>query len=883
MRNKEKPHISRWLKAVIEVNRLWFVSMVAGVVLGCSPNITDKNQLSGALKWQTSVVEGDNQSALPKQTLDDPIVVQILDADGKPIKDASVEAVLVDSTGLEEKVSFEVLAQKWEEKLTQSLSAQKTTGTNPAKVPASSATGATGEEELGRIEKLETRTDENGKARVWVRVPSKFQKTVKVIIRAGASGVFGAAYTVATLASKDFKTGASLFFKTTNENKEKAGDEFDITLTVKDSSGNTASSFEGDYKVKIEATAKESWAGIQPNFPNGEVNCRFFGGVCLVPKSPYRLVAPEELKVKVSFVSDIIPPTEDSIVVQPKVEKKYLVLKNHEGPLRGDSLRIKDISKQAGSETSLTAAWIDDAGNFVEDATDVTWSIDNPLLSAGLPAGSKATTVTFKPLKTGDGYLSITAEGKGLLSPVKLNIPSGPFVKWGVRIGGKQDNPKMTAGECASVDVFAADELGNANGNVNLVGFQIRLSIENGDLQPYVAKRAYFDGAGVGQNIRTLSVTFTKGEASGVEKVCLFDAKNIINPKVKVITGPSASAVPSFPSLSSYEGLSERIQVDKGAPVRLGLVLHNAAEKHVCWTYDSEKFQDKDDPCIVEEVAESAGHLQLLEFKPVIFDVAGNVVGKPVSDWKQLHANSQLTVGHSLFALESSTSTKNVTSDNTFKLSLTQVVDGGVLNTLQGQISGSEFPTISGLARQATYSFFISPRKPAKAEVIPCVNTTCDSRLSGVKATDQFGIKLRLLDSANNPVLAFVERPTGTYPRKKLYRIDKPTGELNLEVENKETAFERTVGATSINEVEKTPRQGTGAEGSYTPLLDYESPLTQNTPVDTDGFFLLPPTSALYFQSFRAVTSQKLSGALKISLSAVRQLQRYPLKACHFR
>ena len=309
MRNKEKPHISRWLSAIIGANRLWFVFMVAIVVLGCSPNITDKNQLSGALKWQTSVVEGDNQSALPKQTLDEPIVVQILDADGKPIKDASVEAVLVEADGLEKNVGVQVLAQKWEEKLTQSLSAQKTTGTNPAKVPASSATGATGtgeEERLGRIEKLEARTDENGKARLWVRVPSKFQKTVKVIIRAGASGVFGAAYTVATLASKDFKTGASLFFKTTNENREKAGDEFDITLTVKDSSGNTASSFEGDYKVKIEATPKESWAGIQPNFPNGEVNCRFFGGVCLVPKSPFRLVAPEELKVKVSFVSGIL-------------------------------------------------------------------------------------------------------------------------------------------------------------------------------------------------------------------------------------------------------------------------------------------------------------------------------------------------------------------------------------------------------------------------------------------------------------------------------------------------------------------------------------------------------------------------------------------------
>jgi hypothetical protein len=885
VRNKDKPHIFRWLKAVIEANRLWFVSMVTGVFLGCSPDITDKNQLSGALKWQTSVVEGDNQSALPKQTLDEPIVVQILDADGKPIKDASVEAVLVEADGLEKNVGVQVLAQKWEEKLTQSLSAQKTTGTNSAKVPASSATGATGtgeEERLGRIEKLEARTDENGKARLWVRVPSKFQKTVKVIIRAGASGVFGAAYTVATLASKDFKTGASLFFKTTNENKEKAGDEFDITLTVKDSSGNTASSFEGDYKVKIEATPKESWAGIQPNFPNGEVNCRFFGGVCLVPKSPYRLVAPEELKVKVSFVSDIIPPTDDSIVVQPKGEKKYLVLKNHEGPLRSDSQRIKDVSKQAGSETSLTAAWIDDAGNFVEDATDVTWTIDNPLLNAGLPAGSKATTVTFKPLKTGDGYLSITAEGKGLLSPVKLNIPSGPFVKWGVRIGGKQENPKMTAGECASVDVFAADELGNANGDVNLAGFQIRLSIENGDLPPYVAKRAYFDGAGVGQNIRTLSVTFTKGEASGVEKVCLFDAKSIINPKVKVVTGPSAATVPKFPSLSSYEGLSERIQVDKGAPVRLGLIFNNASEKHVCWTYESDKFQDRDDPCIVEEVAENSSHTQNLEFKPVVFDSAGNVAGKPASEWQQLHANNQLTVGHSLFAIDSTSSTKNVSSDSNIRLKLDKVIDGGVLNTIQGTISGSEFPSLSGAARQATYSFFVSPRKPTQAEVIPCVNTTCDSRLSGVKATDQFGIKLRLLDSANNPVLAFVERPAGTYPRKKLYRIDKPTGELNLELENKETAFERTVGATSINEVEKTPRQGTGAEGSYTPLLDYESPLTQNTPVDTDGFFLLPPNSGLYFQSFRAVTSQKLSGALKNLTIGSQTIATIPVESVSF-
>ena len=858
MKNRDKPHISRWLSAIIGANRLWFVTLVAGVVLGCSPNITDKNQLSGALKWQTSVVEGDNQSALPKQTLDDPIVVQILDADGKPIKDASVEAVLVDSTGLEENVGFEVLAQKWEEKLTQSVSAQKTTGTNPAKVPASSATGATGDEELGRIEKLETRTDENGKARVWVRVPSKFQKTVKVIIRAGASGVFGAAYTVATLASKDFKTGASLFFKTTNENRENAGDEFDITLTVKDSSGNTASSFEGDYKVKIEASPKDSWAGMQPNFPNTEVNCRFFGGVCLVPKSPFRLVAPEELKVKVSFVSDIIPPTDDSIIVQPKGEKKHLVLKNHEGALRSDSAPITEISKPAGAETSLTAAWIDEAGNYIEDATDVTWSIDNPLLNAGLPAGSKATTVPFKPVKTGSGYLRASAEGKSLLKDVKLTIPSGPFVQWGLRVG-KADNPNsMTAGECASIDVFAADEFLNPNSEINLTAFPIRLSIENGDIPPYVAKRAYFEGAGSGQNIRTMNLTLKNGEASGIEKACLFDAKTTINPKIKILTGIGVPA--QYAQYASYVGLSERIQVNKGAASRIGLVFNDGTDKHVCWTYESDKFQDKDDPCIVEEVAENTTHKQELEFKTVVFDSAGNVVEKAASVWQQFQSASQVLETNPLFAIDSATAATTVAANSPWRLKLSSVVDGGTVNTIRGSLLTGQFTSISGTSRDVSYSFFVSPRKPNKAVVVPCVEDACLPRNIGLKTTDQFGIRLRFVNSSGLPVDSFVTRPSDGYPRKRLYRVEKPTGDLLIKLD-------KTAGATLLSGMTSTPfpvRQGLTNLGSLTPdLVDYEANMTQTTVVDSDGTFLFPRTSSLYFHSPKTLSDQRISGTIQ--------------------
>ncbi|NBX16451.1 MAG: hypothetical protein EBR09_03695 [Proteobacteria bacterium] len=859
------------------------------IVSACSPSVTSMDQLNQGLNWTSAVVEGGNPTAMPKRTLEAPVVVLILDANKAPVRDASIEAVLVDldpTENIEQALAADVLQKKWELKLTQSVAAKAASGG----ASANSTQASDDDEKLGRIEKLDARTDSAGKARIWLRASTLFNKTVRLIVRAGQSGVFGASYASTVIKTNDYKSGAKISIKTDNDRKEKAGVPFEMSIVILDNeTGAALKNFEGTHTINIDATPSSSWAGIAPSFPKGEINCKFTGGQCILPRSPFTLVKPEELSVKVSFKEGVVPTLEnEKILVTPNGEKHSLVLKNHAGALRDDSLRILAISKPAGEETSLTAAWIDAAGNYIDDASNVVWSIDNAQLLIGTNFSGNPTTVNFKPLKTGIGYLELSAEGKKTLNPVKLTIPSGPFIKWGVRINNLDNSPTMTAGSCVTVDVFAADALMNANSEVNFNAIPLRLEIQNGDLQPYVAKRAHFEGAGAGQYIRTLPVKITNGEASGVEKVCLFDAKTTINPKVIVSTATGATPDPKYPSLLSFTGLSDRITVNKGIAERLGLVFNDGSEKHVCWTYDSTKYLDKDDPCIADEFFQS-GSPSYLELKPVLFDAAGNVVGAPQSNWQQFHNSGVVAQGSTnpSFAVTAGSSfgttvstTTNVPADGNFRLSLINIVDGGVLNTLKGSLVSGQFPTITlASARTVEYSFFISARVPHHAEVIPCVGTTCDPRPTSVLSTDRFGVRLRYMDSSNNPIYAFVARPANEYPRKKLYHIDKPVGELAIRLQIPDAGQERKpIGATAqdCNGVPVTdtlcltnrpPRQGLTSVGTYTPsLVDFEVPLSSTTPADNDGSFRIKPETALgnerFFQSFKAINNQQIAGSI---------------------
>ncbi|NBO38935.1 hypothetical protein EBU99_10175, partial [bacterium] len=151
-------------------------------------------------------------------------------------------------------------------------------------------------------------------------------------------------------------------------------------------------------------------------------------------------------------------------------------------------------------------------------------------------------------------------------------------------------------------------------------------------------------------------------------------------------------------------------------------------------------------------------------------------------------------------------------------------------------------------------------QSPAKVKAIPCINASCDARSAGLKSTDQFGVKLQFVDSTGSPISSFVKRNTADgYPRKQLYRVEKPTGNLILSLVD-------TTPGTELSGSNATPfpvRQGMTGVGNFTPsIIDFEASLTQNTTVDGDSF-LIPPSSALYFQSPKVLQNQTLAGKLE--------------------
>jgi len=245
-----------------DIQNIWKNLSVVAVVttlalfllMGCSGGV--KEGQAGNLGWSVSVVEGSKQIALPKRPYANPLEISVMDPSGQPVIDASVEFRLVDDTlvGKEnitpEKVTLtpEKISELWKSTIA------KQSSSNPAVRNAAIAAAreegkdakqaeADIEERVGRIDQFEARTNAKGRAKVWVVSPTFFNKTVVVLARAGAE--LSASYSYGVLQTSDLKSGARLFLSTNNQNKEKAGSEFDIWITIADSDGKIASSFEG--------------------------------------------------------------------------------------------------------------------------------------------------------------------------------------------------------------------------------------------------------------------------------------------------------------------------------------------------------------------------------------------------------------------------------------------------------------------------------------------------------------------------------------------------------------------------------------------------------------------------------------------------------------
>jgi hypothetical protein len=741
--------LNHWRNLVV-VALVMAVSAISSLT-SCSGGVKQ----GGSLGWTVDIVAGAKQIALPKRPFANPIEIFVKDPTGNPVIDASVEFRLVDESLIgKENITPDVLAKAWNTESaaqTSSDSAVRTAAIAAAKAAGKDAKKAEAdiEERVGRIDQFEQRTDRLGRAKVWVIAPMAFNKNVAVLAKAGSD--ISASYSYAVLSTPDLKEGSRLYLSTTNEKKEKAGAEFDIWITIADSEGKVASSFEGFRRLKIEAAPSMSWAGFAPEFPNGEIDCVFSGGRCLVPRGPFKLRVPEKVNFKLSFVDDSVRAIEDFVEVTPDSERAHIVVKDKQGKPEDGAKVVTKIEMPAGSNAQYTAAWIDASGNYLEEVSEATWTIDSERLETGLtPKINNASTgpafgkiINFSPLKTGTGFLTVTTDNKQLLAPLSVIIPANEQTKWAFRINGQSTAVgEIKAGTCVDVDIFASDDYGNINPNIK-GEHTLTLTMENTESGPVLGKDAHWgDVTPLGQRLENKLITLNEGLARSVQKACFYDATlngtgTVVKPALKVV-GPNNK------SNREFVGIIE-LDIVKNKPSRLMIMKGGKYDKdseNVCTRKTSERLGD---PCLVF-VSGTTEKLHL-----ALVDGAGNWIRDVKATWSEEGTNTGLpnmTIN----------AASNASDDATFILNSSGT---GTLVAKGSDFSAAEILELGLTGQQISYQYEIVSEAPAKLATELLGKTF-------ISAGDPFEIRAFILDSKGQVVRR--KRIEETSGREKYFR-----------------------------------------------------------------------------------------------------------------
>ncbi|MBM3383413.1 MAG: hypothetical protein FJY29_13405, partial [Betaproteobacteria bacterium] len=566
---------------------------ISVVLVSCSGKVAENAELG----WKVEVAGG-AQITLPRRPFGSPVEIKIVDVSGQPVGDAVMEYRLVEAKdlGSEDNVSADVLAKAWDTPKAAMTSSDSAIKNSAAAALAgktatvSNADGSTStkkpedeiEESVGRIEQFDARTSKEGKARVWIFAPTGFNKKIAVLAKAGRDAKFKPLYTHAVLSTSDTKGGARLTLSTSGSRKEKAGDEFDIWLNVRDNSDRIATSFEGVKTVKFDAAPQTSWGGFKPDFPNGEVTCEFTGGRCLIPKGPFVLRVPEELSITVSLLDNSLEPITEKITVTSDNVRKFIALKNTPGRPNELTTRFDEIKMLPGGVTELYAAWIDGNGNYLDDVASAKWEIGSDRLAEGISGtqGTRTTTaqkVTFAPKKTGTAYLEVTADNLQLYRPLPVIVPANEFKQWAFNLNGtppdrdatgKATPPTVKAATCVEIDMYASDDFGNIVPTVK-GKHDIVVKIENADTAPVLFKKAHWgEQVNIGSALNKQGVEFVEGLARSIQKACFYDATHPQNnPNPPKITATAKLNTTQATYLGSLE-----IKIEKNDPWQIALM-----------------------------------------------------------------------------------------------------------------------------------------------------------------------------------------------------------------------------------------------------------------------------------------------------------------------
>ncbi len=166
-----------------------------------------------------------------------------------------------------------------------------------------------------------------------------------------------------------------------------AGKQFRIQVTATDNDGNTSSDFTGAKTLSFSGSALASWGGVNAVIPNGDINCTFASGVCIIP-GPYLFAKGTGTEgnaasqaVSSIAIEQVLASGEAGVVgIQasffrsiPGAAMTILLTDKKGGPSAG-ALQLNPISNPEGiamnadQEYGFAVAITDALGNFVRDA-----------------------------------------------------------------------------------------------------------------------------------------------------------------------------------------------------------------------------------------------------------------------------------------------------------------------------------------------------------------------------------------------------------------------------------------------------------------------------------------------------------------------------------
>ncbi len=454
------------------------------------------------------VISGNNQIGAPDELFEDPAVVQVVDSSG-----AGVEGININFSEIGGPYLF--------------------------------------------ITSTTSKSNSNGIAQTSVRSPVEFDTTGQMQACIEGSN---------TCVSFEFgsnNTSDNIKFQLITENSgvETAGQPFSVQVRTVDAESLELVRYDGTLNLEWTFITEDSWAGISPTLLPAFLTCTFVEGICDVAQNVTLTDARVPTRV---FLGDgdagFIDIFGQQITVNADVPSQVVVTDASGGPGAGASTIADTVFTADDPDLTVFAAITDAVGNYISDASSVTWSSSHATeITANLStlSGTSTSLDFYQSIPFPNvGYIFATVAGYPTGSSGQISIDPGTPVN--AQVVPVDGNYTRVGGEEFAFDVHILDANGNIFGqqfgSTGYTGtFPVTLTFSNYVTAPIPTGGAIpmIHDSGTKERTdvsRTLSIPFFGGRAQFLSKrITFFDATSV-NPQVTASV--DASSEMSLPDVS---------------------------------------------------------------------------------------------------------------------------------------------------------------------------------------------------------------------------------------------------------------------------------------------------------------------------------------------